>query len=262
MAQQGRRTQEHRDAFLALHAVGWTSAAIARVLGISTETARKWRSALGISSNCSKYSPKFDSTIALAMYEQGASDGEIAKHFGATQGGATRWRQRHSLERNYDPNPPLDPYIARSARRMLADGASKRQVADAHEIACLQTVQKIRRRMPRKGLRPTGMTNATIRAQVLRDKSIVSRITRAVGVQLPPDVKHDAVTSLYLAVLDGLLSRDLIEERAARFRTRAFALNGHDFSHRSLDDGEGRSWIDQLEDPNALDQFDEIAFRN
>ncbi len=262
MAKQTRRTKEHRDAFLALHMGGWTAPAIARVLGISEETARRWRSALGISPNPSKYCPKFDSAAAMALYEQGASDGDIAKHFGATQGGATKWRQRQGLQRNFDPNQPLEPLVARSARRMLADGASRRQVADAHDIACLGTVQKLRRRMPRKGLRPIGLSNPSIRAQVLKDKTIVSRITRAVGAKLPPDVKHDAVTSLYLAVLEGLLSRDLIEERAAKFRTRAFALNGHDFSHCSLDDGEGRSWIDHLEDPDALARFDEITFRN
>lgn len=248
-------------AYRALHDNGWSAAAIARVLQVGEDSVRRWVISDGLEPNLTKFRPKFDALIAIEMYQAGASDGEVARRFGATQSGATRWRQRRGLEANFGPNPPLHPQIARSARRMLADGASRRQVADAHDIRCLSTVQKLRRRMDPRGLRPSGLTNASIRSQVLKDKTILPRISKAVGRQLPVDVKHDAVSALYLAVLDGLLRRDLIEERAPRFRARAFAMNGHDYSHRSLDDDTaGWSMLDRLEDPNGLSWLEYVEF--
>lgn len=253
------RSKECKDAFLILHSAGWSGAAIGRVLNLSENTVRRWQVAEGLETNITTYSPKFDDEIALALYNNGASDFDIARHFGATPSGALRWRRRKGLERNFDPTPSLPPHITRSARRMLFEGASRRQVADAHDIRGLCTIQKIRRKMPRQGLRPTGITNATIRAKILKDRTILPRISKAVGMRLPVDVKHDAVSGLYVAVLEGLVRADLIEEKAARFRAKAFSLNGHDYRHRSMDDGEGRSWIDQLEDPDALARFDEIS---
>lgn len=254
------RSKECKDAFLILHSAGWSGAAIGRVLSLSENTVRRWQVAEGLETNSTAYRPKFDNEIALALYDEGASDGEIARHFGATQSGALRWRQRKGLERNFDPNGPLPTHVARSAKRMLSEGASRRQVAEAHDIKCLGTIQKLRRKMPKQGMRRTGINNATIRAQVLKDRTVVPRIAKAVGTKLPADVKHDAVSSLYLAVLEGLICRDLIEEKAPRFRARAYALNGHDYSQRSLDDGDGRSWIDQLEDPTALARFENISW--
>lgn len=257
--EQRRRRDEQKRALVLLHGDGWSCPAIARVLNVSAETVRQWLSIAGIAPNPSKFHAKFDAAEVARMYRAGASDGDVARRFGATQSGALRWRQRHGVEANYGPNPPLDPHVIRSARRMLADGASRRQVADAHDIACLGTVQKIRRRMDRRGIRPTGLTNRAIRSQVLRDKTVLPRITKAVGRHLPVDVKHDAVSALYLEVLDGRIRRDLIEERAPRFRAKAYALNGGDYSHRSLDDDSaGWSMLDRLEDPNALSWLEDM----
>jgi len=235
--------------------------AIARVLHMGNNTVTRWMSQLGLEPNVTKYVAKIEERQAVELYREGASDGEIARHFGADPSGVCRWRHRRGLERNFDPTPPLDRHVARSARKMLADGASRRQVAEAHDIACLGTVQKLRRGMDKNGLRPTGLTNLSIRAQVIKDKTILARIARAVGTSLPPDVKHDAVSGLYLAVLEGLIRRDLIEQKAPKFRAKAFALNGDGFGHRNLnDDGDGWNMLERLEDPDALAQFDQITF--
>lgn len=252
---------ERARALCALHADGWSNEAMARVLHMSTATVARWMCRLELTPNRSKFAAKIDDVEAVELYRTGASDSEIAKRFGADTSGVCRWRQRRGLERNFDPNPPLDRHVARSARKMLADGASRRQVADAHDIACLGTVQKLRRGMDKRGLRPTGLTNASIRARVLKDKTLMPRIVRAVGKSLPPDVKHDAVSGLYLAVLEGLIRSDLIEQKAPKFRAKAFALNGDGYGQRSLDDdAAGWSMLDRLEDPNAIAAFDRISF--
>lgn len=262
MALNKRRKDERKSAALDLHGAGWSGCAISRVLNMSEGTITRWLRELDLQPNSTKFAPKFEPVEAAQMYLDGASDGEIARRFGATQSGACRWRQRRGLEANFEGLQPLAPHIKRSARNMLADGASRRQVAVALDIGCLQTVQRLRRDMDKRGLRPTGLTNKAIRAQVLKDKTVLPRISRAVGANLPPDVKHDATSSLYLAVLEGLIRRDLIERRAPRFRSKAFALNGNDFSRRSLDDDSGGwSMLDRLDDPDALAQFDRISFR-
>lgn len=260
MTQAKQLRLERQDAFRVLHLAGWSMTAIARVLNVTDNTIGCWRQSSKLGINPTKYHRRIDEAAAMALYRDGASDNEIGRALGITQSSITRWRQRRGLERNCEPPQPLDAVVVRQARKLLADGASRKQVAEALDIGCLGTVQKVRKGMKKQGLRPTGLTNRAIRSQVLRDRSVMPRISEAVGRDLPIDVKHDAVSSLYLAVLDGWIRRDLIEERAPRFRSKAFALNGHDYCLRSMDDGEGRSCIDQIQDPDALARFDEISF--
>lgn len=126
---------------------------------------------------------------------------------------------------------------------------------------------KLRKKMPADGLRRYGITNRIIRAQVLKDAGLERRIRKAIGDGLPTDVKQDAVSDLYLAVLDCQVGCEHIEKVAPSYRNRAFGLCGSRFGPRSLDEELGDDFTlgDLLEDPDAFDQIlrsAEIAFDN
>jgi hypothetical protein len=111
------------------------------------------------------------------------------------------------------------------------------------------------------GLRQTGITNRTIRAQVLGDKSIMPRIEKAVGPRIPSDVRHEATIGLYTAVLGGWIAAKFIEKEAPRFRNAAWSMCGSDYGLRSLDAVNDEGWRlgDALADPGALDDIEAAA---
>jgi hypothetical protein len=118
------------------------------------------------------------------------------------------------------------------------------------------------------GLRSTGISNRTIRSQVLKDGGLEKRLTRAIGTAAPLDVRSEAISAMYADVLEGRLARDLIEAQAASYRNRAYDMCGlSKFGARSLDEelSEGFSLLDALEDPDALEEMiraAEIGYQN
>ena len=115
--------------------------------------------------------------------------------------------------------------------------------------------------MTDSGLRRHGLTNRSIRARVLKDRTIYRRIETAIGNGLPSDVKCDAVDELYLAVLDGLVDEQFIDQEARRYRSRAINMNGSLFGPRSLDSENESGWSlsNLIEDYTALADMEEAA---
>lgn len=250
-----------QQAFEVLHAAGWPDTPIAHVLHAAPCTVQLWREQRQLPRN-RRRRQKIDQAEARQMHAEGANDTVIARRFGVLQSAVVHWRQRVGLPPNVPQYPRLTDAEKRKARRMLRLGASRRQVADAVGVRSLGTIQKLRATMRDPGLRRTGLTNLVIRTRIGRDKRITSRIERAVGENLPVDVRSEATAELYLAVLGGEVSADFIEKVAPTYRNRAFEMCGSKFGARSLDEeiGEdGWTLLDSLEDPGALDALEAAA---
>ena len=239
---------------------GWSDIKIGRAFERSKTVIARWRKRNGLKPLPQGYRQKIDHAQALAMYGVGASDGEIARRFGATQSGATRWRQRQGLAPNMEKFQPVDAHRKRAARKLLRNGASRRHVAETIGV-CVNTITRIRKAMGSTGLRPTGLSDRAIRTQVLNDHTLERRIRRAVGANLPAEIRYEAATELYVDVLEGRLARDRIETAAASYRNRAYYMCGSKFGPRSLDAENDDSWTlsDTLADPDALQSMEAAA---
>lgn len=204
--------------------------------------------------------PKIQHKEAYGMYLRGATDGEIAARFGVFKASAQKWRKRHGLPtKNLTA---LTDQKVRRARSMLREGASIAQVAAAIESG-QRAIERLRRKMPSEGLRRAGQNGARIRSAIITNADLYPRILRAVGPGLPRDVKHDAANEMYVDVLDGRLSADLIEARASRYRNRAWSICGSNYGPVSLDaaNDDDLSLGDLVDDPAALEAMDEAAER-
>lgn len=204
--------------------------------------------------------PKIRHAEALEMYHDGATDVQIAAHFGAAKCTVQQWRTRHGLPSIHWCGLPA--YLMRKARKMLREGASKQQVADEMGVS-KRTVQVWRRKMPAEGMRRPSARQRNIRESVVNDNELYPRILRAVGVGLPRDVRHDAANALYVDVLTGRLAVDLIEVKASRYRSMAWEMDGSAFGPISLDaaNDDGFSLADLIADPAALEAMDDAAER-
>ena len=203
-----------------------------------------------------------DPVRALALYDVGASDNEIAAALGASQSGVCRWRKRHGLARRACNDNRLTASQIRQAQKMLRNGATKAQVA-AELAVSVNPIDRIRRGMKADGLRQWGWTNAVNRKAVIEDPTILKRITKAIGSNVPPDIRMDAVNDMYLELLEGKLPVSQIESAAPRFRSRAFSMGNYNYSTRSLDeeDENGFTLADRIADPDGIRPFDEILER-
>lgn len=247
------------EAFIALHSAGWADSRIGAALAVRPEQVRTWRDERGLQKNPGR-SVKIDETEGRAMHAAGANDHQIARRFSVLPSAVVYWRQRRGLAPNA-PSQTKPPEVRRKAKKMLRLGATRKQVAEACGLH-IASVQAYRCKMNDPGLRRTGLTNLNIRSQVVKDARVVRRIERAVGVGLPPDVLSEATSSLYLAVLDGLVAVDLIEKVAPSYRNRAYEMCGSKFGPVSLDEeigDDGWTLMDSLEDPDALEALEAAA---
>lgn len=208
------------------------------------------------------FNPKIDSARALAMYDEGASDREIAVAFGVTASGVCLWRKRHGLARVACNDNRLTLAQIRQAKNMLRHGATRAQIA-GHLGISQSSVQTLRRGMDDLSLRRTGVSNTSIRNAVIADEGLLARIEKAIGLRVPRDIRMDAANEMYLDLLEGALPIDQVERAAPRYRSRAFGLNGFNHSTRSIDeqDESGFSLADTLADPMSLRPFDEVLNR-
>lgn len=203
--------------------------------------------------------PKIDSRRALALYDDGASDLEIAAVFGVSANGICRWRMRHGLCRVAHNDNRVSAAQVRQAKTMLRNGATRAQIA-AHLGVSSWTIQQLRRGMDGEGLRPSGINGEAIRLAVINDQHLPRRIEKAIGLNVPRDIRIEAVNDMYLELLDGKLRADQIESAAPRFRSKAYQMTCNNYSPRSLDEEneDGFSLADVIADPNWEAPFDEV----
>lgn len=249
-----------QNAFEALHTAGWSDWSISCVLRARCSTIETWRAQRQLRANRPR-TTKICNTEARRLYGQGVADPVIANRFGVCHSAVVRWRQRQGLPANF-PQNRLTSEQKRKAKLLLRYGASRRQVADAIGISDLGAIQRIRSTMNDPGLRRTGHTNRNIRSRIRKDANISRRIERAVGSSLPMDVRMEATAELYVAVLDGMVSADCIEQVAPSYRNRAYEMCGcSKFGARSLNEEIGEDWtlVDSLDDPSALEAMEAAA---
>lgn len=252
-----RRMQECKDAYKILHAAGWSGAAIARVLDIADNTVRRWQTEQGLTANSTQFSPKFNHAVAMAMYEDGASDGDIARHFGATQSGATRWRQRRGLEPNVKPStlPALSDERRRKARRLLREGATREQVATA--VGCSRrTVTKLRKAIAGdERLRGTGVPLTGVRNAARRNaQQILAELMAATRHVTDATIRDDTIGDMFLAIMEGRLDRQNIKTEARGYSGRAIDQWQSRWAPVSIDEdltGEGFRLVDLIACPQA-----------
>jgi transcriptional regulator with XRE-family HTH domain len=252
------------EAALLMHSSRWPDVKISEVLQVCVATVRRWRMENGLD-HVSRFGSKINDAEALKMYEAGASDAQIAERFGATQSGATRWRQRKHLPPNFDGGTRLTPEQQRKARKLLRQGLTRAQVGFELGVT-KETIQRIRNQMkPHPGLRGTGKTLQKVRAEATKDPQLLyARIVKAVGKGVAPDIAADAVSDLYMDLLEGKLQPSEIETAARKYKGRVLDRYASRFGPRSLDEeiGEdGFSLAEMVEDRSALDAFDAVLER-
>lgn len=201
---------------------------------------------------------------ALRLYSDGKSDGDIARHFGVGQSSATRWRQRQGLQPNIVHDAvPLSAERKRRARKMYREGATHEQVRRA--IGCSRlTSKKLRRGLAGDDrLRLTGVSLKGERQQAQRDAATILAELKAVTRHvLDPTIRDDAIGEMFLAMMEGQLTRSSIKTEARRYCGRVFEQWQSKWGPASIDESiteDGLRLIDLIPCPRAQAWLDSIG---
>lgn len=207
---------------------------------------------------------RIDTDEALRMFHDGASDGEIARHFGVTQSGATRWRQKQGLQPNVIvENGRLSPERRRLARKLLREGATLEQVRNA--IGCSKrTAASLRKALAGDDrLRSTGKSLRAERGQARREASaILAEMQAATRHVTDKAIRDDAMGDMYLAIMEGRLDRDKIKAEARRYCGRAIDQWQSRWAPASLDEdltGEDFRLADMIACPAAAAWLESVG---
>lgn len=194
---------------------------------------------------------------ARQLHAQGMSDSDIARHFGVTQSGATRWRHKQGLPPNVIVNvqPHLSAERRRRGRKMLREGATVRQVARAIECgrnaaAGLRKGLKGDERLRGHGITLRGTRNAARRdaAAILAElKTATRHVTDAA-------IRDDVMGDMFLAMMEGRLERQNIKTEARRYSGRAIDQWQSKWAPASIDEAlteDGLRLVDLIPCPRA-----------
>lgn len=208
---------------------------------------------------------KINTDEALKLYRQGMSDGDIARHFGVTQSGATYWRQRQGLKPNVAATtlPPISEDKRRKARKLLREGLTLEQVA--REVGCgKRTVGKIRSKMKSDDrLRGSGKGLRGERSAARRDAAaILTELKAATRHVTDVTIRDDVMGDMFLAMMEGKLSRDQIKTEARRYSGRAIDQWQSKWAPASIDEAlteDGLRLIDLIACPSAQIWLDSVG---
>ncbi|MFD1951347.1 hypothetical protein ACFSGX_11290 [Sphingomonas arantia] len=143
-----------------------------------------------------------------------------------------------------------------AARGMTGEQIGRRrQIVAAKRIAAVAATarrRKIRER-PRAATLPPAY----------RDR-LYATIAATMPRQINPALRDDIISEMYLAVLEERLAAENVKREAKRFLLAGYAVWASKFGPRSLDeminDDIDRSGLEMIEDPSALEAFDDIRF--
>lgn len=215
-----------------------------------------------------------------ALYDRRLPDTRIASAAGISRQSVRAWRFREGLPALFQRGSSLagaakiTPEVRARIVEMLKKGQPSRAVAKA--LGCTPTtVQRIRRKLPANtpGLLQWGgqpvdvrirLGHGRCRANRLNGISpmvdpLYARIRDAVGRGVPRDLADDAISDIYVAVLEGRLDPANIKREAYRYVNRTFAANADRFGPISLDEKRGEdgwSMMDLIPDRSAAAAFD------
>lgn len=194
-----------------------------------------------------------------SLYEEGLTDREIAERSGVDRSTICGWRKRRGLKPNGER--PAAGSQHTPVRRLLHDmGWGAKSIA-RHEGVGLQTVRDWRKR---HAVGPTGLGNRiTKRGGADQLRGLQRRIIRAIGYKLPYDIAADAAAALMLAVIEGEVPLDQIEQQARTYRNRALKEYADAYGPRSLDEEipgtDGLSGVALLVDDSSSAWLEEMG---
>ena len=208
---------------------------------------------------------RIDTAVALQLVAEGKSDGDIARHFGVTQSGATRWRQRRGILPNVAPTtqPRLSAEARRRARKLLREGATLEQVASTVGC-CKRTAIKLRAAITGDDrLRKHGHSLQGERNEARRDAGqILAELKAATRHVADNALRDDVVGDMFLAMMEGRLSRDRIKIEARRYSGRAIDQWQSRWAPASIDEdltGEGFRLVDLIACPSAAAWLESVG---
>jgi hypothetical protein len=190
------------------------------------------------------------------------SDGRIAQHEGVCEKAIFDWRKVRGLPavsgngaRGYALTPEAD-----AARMLLYQMRySDRRIAREQKVSWT-TIQGWRKR---RKLPPHGLSRRHWKTADLARDTTLDRVRRAIGRALPPDIRDDAISDLYLAVLSGTVDLDEVEKQARKFGNRVLNTFASKFGPQSLDqelgDAEGFTLMDTLVDERSSAWLEEMG---
>lgn len=209
---------------------------------------------------------KIDRDEFMRLHAQGLNDTQLAKHFGVTQSGVTRWRWRNKVQPN-QPHPNgfgrLSADQKRKIRKLLRQGATREQVM--HETGCgIRAVQKYRRELaadPR-------LRKSTDCLSFMRDRlrnsaaEILQELREATRYISDPAMRDDVVGDMTLALFEGRLQRERIKAEVRAYSGRVFRRWHSVYGPCSIDEeisGEGLRLGDLLACPSSSAWLEQVG---
>jgi hypothetical protein len=196
------------------------------------------------------------------LYAEGLSDRSIAKHAGVREQAIFAWRKVRGLPANLGNGARGYSLTAEAdAARMLLYQMrySDRRIAREQKVAWT-TIQGWRKR---RKLPPHGLARINWKKSDLTRDTTLDRVRRAIARTLPADIRDDAISDLYLAVLSGTVDLDEVEKQARKFGNRVLNAFASKFGPRSLDqelgDADGFTLMDTLVDERSSVWLEEMG---
>ncbi len=122
---------ERRKKLRELYDRGLNDREIAAATGISEKTAAKFRLDNGLPPHPRERSRKFDTVKARKLREQGLTDREIAEQLGVSKAAIWHWRRTAGITSVDYRKRPKGINWEETGRRMLKEGATDREIAQA-----------------------------------------------------------------------------------------------------------------------------------
>tara|TARA_R110000787_G_scaffold208846_7_gene318889 strand:- start:23717 stop:24331 length:615 start_codon:yes stop_codon:yes gene_type:complete len=191
-----------------------------------------------------------------ALYDQGLNDVQISQALDLDTTTIRCWRKK----RNLPANQPCDRSRTPMRRLLHNLGWGSRSIAKYQSVS-VRTVKDWRRTAEPPQTATASFTTQRRGADQLRD--LQRRVIRAVGCQLPYDIAADAAAALMLAVIEGEVPLDQIEQRARSFGNRALKEYADAYGPRSLDEEipgtDGLSGVALLVDDSSSAWLEEMG---
>lgn len=122
---------ERRRKLRELYDRGMTDREIAEETGLSEKTAAKFRKDNGLPPHKKERSVSFDTEKALQLWKKGKTDPEIGEALGVSKACIWHWRHREGLHSAEHRTRPRKTSWEETGRRMLENGATDREIAQA-----------------------------------------------------------------------------------------------------------------------------------
>jgi hypothetical protein len=187
----------------------------------------------------------------ISLYRQGIADQQIATAIGRNRSAVAQWRWRNGLPANgVSACLPVQPDDHQ--RRLDLHSAGKSDAEMGRILGLYRNAIRVWRN--KHGLTPNRLSNAkraalkalrpaakplapaiSSAAQAASKVELFDRARRAVGSRLPRDIAEDAISDLYVAVLEGRVSSSDVERAARKYANAALGQFANRYGPRSLD---------------------------